>query len=229
MKRLTVWLLAGLIVVGMLSLGSLMPGLEKPALAEKPAGAEAKHAGRHGGGGRFGLLGTKMREELELTDEQVEKIKAIMKECFGDLRGKFKEAREDKEKFTALKENMEAAWKKAKAQIDEVLTAEQKAKIKEMREKGLKRFEEFKAKHKGEHKGKGGFLPLNLTEEQRGKVKALMAQIREAHKAGDTEKVKELRKKFADILTPEQKAKRAEMRKKWRENIKEWRKKRAEN
>ncbi|MDK1032063.1 MAG: hypothetical protein QGD94_08665 [Planctomycetia bacterium] len=208
MRSAKLWALAAVLVI-------VVAGSAIAETGDKPAAGKHKAAGHRRGrpGMRFMRgLGGKRGETLNITDEQRDKIKAIIKDNLGDLKGNFKDALGDKEKMAELGKQLKAAWEKAKPQILAVLTDEQKKKLEELKADAKKRFAEFREKHKG--KGPGKFL--DLTDDQKAAMKALVAQLREAHKAGDKDKIKKLRAGFADILTEEQRAKLKEMRAKRR-------------
>ena len=75
----------------------------------------------------------RMREFLGLTDEQVEKLKPILAKEFEEMRAKMKELGKDAapEDRRAAMEGMRERYQ---AQIGEILTAEQKAKVAKMRD-----------------------------------------------------------------------------------------------
>ena len=79
----------------------------------------------------------RMKKDLELTEEQVTKIKPILAEArekMDELRGKLDNDRD------ALREQGKAIWDETRAKIDEVLTADQRKKADELRaQRGAKR------------------------------------------------------------------------------------------
>lgn len=204
MRGAKLWALAAVLVI-------VVAGSAIAETGDKPAAGKLKAAGHRRGRPGMRLmrgLGGKRGEQLNITDEQREKIRTIIKDNLGDLKGKLKDARGDNEKMAELRKQRQAARKKARPQILAVLTDEQKKKLEELKADAKGGFAEFGEKRKG--KGPGRFL--DLTDDQKAVMKALVAQLREARKAGDRGKIKELRAGFADILTEEQLAKLKEMR-----------------
>lgn len=108
------------------------PGKKRPDAKKRPDGKKG-HDGRHG----------EIFSKLDLSDDQKAELAEIRKE-FGP---KFKEAREDKnrEAYGKLREEMIAA-------VQNVLTDEQRAKLKKLREAHGDRGDK---KGKGKGKGKG--------------------------------------------------------------------------
>jgi protein CpxP len=124
-----------LLVLSLLALGFSSAALR----AEEDGEASEDKKERRPKGGD----GEKMKTELGLTDAQAEQMKAIHEETESQM----KAIRDDE---TMSMEDKKAAGKKlheaTKAKIDAILSAEQKAKFSEMREKG----------GKGEKRGRSG-------------------------------------------------------------------------
>lgn len=94
---------------------------------------------------------TKMVQELNLTDEQIEQIKASKEEMNKEKKG--------------ARQSVDAARKKHQENIDKILTPEQKAKMQEMRKQRPDKKE--MRHHRGMHKmGKDSMRPC---PEMRGK------------------------------------------------------------
>lgn len=129
-----------LIAVCALAIGFAAPAIHAEPDATPPP---KKEGGPKGDGAR-------MKEQLGLTDEQAEKIKAIHAEEREQIQA-LREKEGDKEsKRGEMKKIREAT----KAKVDAVLTAEQREKAAKMREKMKERMEEKKGE-KGEKEGKG--------------------------------------------------------------------------
>lgn len=148
-----------------------------------------------GGPGGPGMRPAAMLERVGLTAEQKEKVKAIMDAADEASKGKTPEESAD-------------LHKKAFEQISkEVLNDEQRAKLEEARKAGP-----------GGPGGRGGMLDgLNLTEEQKTKAEAIMAEARkkaEANPDGRREAFREARKKVSDeVLNADQRKQLEERRK----------------
>lgn len=121
MKNLKMILAATLIVAGATMLNA-QDAKKKDCNHDHKA-----HAGHYKKGDHL----EKMKAELELTDEQVVKIKEIHA----------KRAEEKK----ALKEKMKTLSKAEREEIKAVLTEEQREKMKEIKEKRQEKFKEHKA------------------------------------------------------------------------------------
>ncbi|MHC4607173.1 MAG: hypothetical protein ACYTAF_09615, partial [Planctomycetota bacterium] len=88
-----------------------------------------------GGGGRGGMMGMgmdRMKEELGLSDEQVEQIQPILEEFMQDLPARMREAMQDGGGRDAMRQVFEEARDELSGQIKEHLTDEQKEKLDEM-------------------------------------------------------------------------------------------------
>jgi Spy/CpxP family protein refolding chaperone len=165
-----------------------------------PGGPERPAAGEEGGPG-----GARLKEALGLTDEQAEKLKTIREE--------------ERAKLEALR-------KETRAKLEGVLNKEQIARMEEFRERRLEG---------GRPGGPDGRLgervlermktDLALTDEQVKKIEAVFKKQREAalalrkdeaSKPVDREQLRSLRDstktQIDAILTPEQRAKMAELR-----------------
>jgi Spy/CpxP family protein refolding chaperone len=174
-------------------------------------------------GDRLGALRERMQEtakELNLTDEQKEKLQAAFREQFGKLRELHQDtslSQADRmEKFKAIRDEITAEAKK-------VLTPEQ--------------FEKWKQKQ-GQLGGQGGgpfarlqeaIKDLNLTEEQKEQLKPLheeqMAKLRELHQDSNlsvSEKVEKLKAILKDVAPKVKKVLDVEQYGKWEKSINQW-------
>jgi len=193
--------------------------LQSPVLA-----ADTNAPALPGGGSRVGGLRERMQEtarELNLTDEQKEKLQGIVRDHLEKLRDLRQDtslsAQDRKEKLQALRDDIQAEVKK-------VLTPEQ--------------FEKWKAKQ-GQAAGgsterpfarlEGAIKELNLTDDQKEQLKPLyqeqMEKLRDLHQ--DTslsipeklEKLKAIQKEIAPKL---KKVLDAEQYAKWEKSATEW-------
>ena len=129
----------------LLAVCALAIGFAAPAVhAEQDAPPPPKKEGGPKGDG------ARMKEQLGLTDEQAEKIKAIHAEERTQLNA-LREKEGDKE---SKREEMKKIRETTRTKVDAVLTPEQRQKAAKMREKMKERTEERKGE-KGEKEGKG--------------------------------------------------------------------------
>lgn len=104
-----------------------------PAKAQNEGGDKKPRAERPGG--QRGDQLARLKQELGLTEEQIEKLKPIFAEQAKEIQAIRKEAGEGADR-AALREKMQAVREKYKPQIEAVLTEEQKAKLAEIQAKG---------------------------------------------------------------------------------------------
>lgn len=169
----------------------------------------AQPGGRQPGFGGFGqaevytlvLTNTALQEEVKVTDAQKEKFKTIAekrdemtKKAGEGLKEKFAEAKDDKDKFQELFQSMQKDFAKVNEDVrkmtDEVLTAEQKKRLKQIhvQQLGFRVFDDPDAKREGKG-GKGGFGGgfggFGGTSEA---DKAVMKEVQTALKLSDSQK-----------------------------------------
>jgi Spy/CpxP family protein refolding chaperone len=160
MKRIFTLSVAALLFAG----SAMAQDVQKEAKKDK-AGKEWNKEGRHGKhkSGAFG-------KELNLTDAQKQQVKALNEE----YKGKMKALRSnDDAKLGDVKKQSRALREEQRAKMQNILTAEQKAKMAELKEKrksaekakGAKRFEQMQK-------------DLSLTADQSAKLKAQNEQFR---------------------------------------------------
>ncbi|MDB6122948.1 MAG: hypothetical protein JWQ71_1941 [Pedosphaera sp.] len=124
-----------LTLLAVLTLGSLVAFSTLSRAEDAPAKPDAKHGPREGGPGRGDMM-KKMAEELNLTDDQKEKLKPIMQEQgekMKALRDDTSATREDK--MAKMKEIRDAGATKIKA----ILTPEQTTKFEAMQKENQER------------------------------------------------------------------------------------------
>jgi Spy/CpxP family protein refolding chaperone len=167
--------------------------------------------GFFGGGGGGGDLGLLMREdvrkELEIVDEQMEKMRELqsslrdeMREMFSGLRDLNEEER--RAKFEELREKMETKRKEIETKVGEVLLPHQKDRLKQI---GLRM--------QMRYRGTSGLLndrladELGITEEQKKRLQAAAEKAREELEEKTQKLRDEAREKILSELTPEQRKK----------------------
>ncbi len=164
----------------------------------------------------------KMTEHLELTEAQQAKVRVILeskKDTMIELHKNENLTREEK------REQFKAAREDVKAQIDQVLTAEQQAKAEEFR-KNRKEHKKHKRGKRGKHMLKHMVNELDLTDAQQASAKKIMEDAKTERETileannGDRAAAKEELKahrtatkaKLRALLTEEQAAKFDEMK-----------------
>lgn len=193
---------------------------------EGPLGGHRPFAGG-GAGGPFGgdrpttAVLAMLSKQLELTDEQKEKITPILENTRAELR---KSA-----------EGAKSALQKSKDEIKAVLSDEQKGKLEKMKENiggaigGFMRANGPEIRERVQDAGqeialRAALGSLDLTDEQRGKLKELQDDVKQRREAIEAEmkpKMEELKKevktKLEATLTDEQKSQLKERIEKMRE------------
>ena len=139
--------------------------------------ASAQPGGGFGGGDltMSVLTNTALQEELKLTDKQKEDLKAVAEKqtkAFADARDKFKDLKGD---FTKIREFVAEIQADLKKEVDKILTAEQKKRLKQIsvQQLGMNAFNDPEAK---------GRFPLSEAQ------KDLMKEVQEALKLTDQQK-----------------------------------------
>jgi Spy/CpxP family protein refolding chaperone len=200
--------------VRLLALGSLlMLFIPTASQAQQPDQPRQPRQGFGFGGGAGNLIllqNEAVQKELELVDDQIEKLNALreksgegMRELFSGLRDLSEEER--REKFAELRETMEQRQKDAEAELNNILLPQQRDRLKQLTFQMQNRF------------GGGGAIggriaeELGITEEQREKLRTrereLMAEVDKKTRELRAEARAELLKE----LTPEQQAKYKEL------------------
>ena len=135
----------------------------------------------------------RMLDHLDLTDEQQAQLQA--------LRERHEEAMRE------LRENMAAMNEEHREALMNILTAEQREAMKEMRGKRGKFFGrrggEGKGRHDMQRRGQGAFSRLDLTAEQREQLK----ELRQKHRTAMRETRQKHRTALESVLTDEQREK----------------------
>lgn len=163
-------------ILAALTLGlalTLMPAMAQPGGPGGPGG--------HGPG--RGL--ERMKQTLQLTDQQVSQLQPL---------------------FAQQMEQHKARFQQMRTQMDSVLTAEQKTKLEAMKAE----WKENRGKGPRERGQRGDFAArLGLTQDQQDKLKAMREQGKQEMQA----EREAFKSKLAQVLTPEQLTKLEEMKK----------------
>jgi len=167
-----------------------------------------------------------LTEELDLTDEQATRIRAIFEEKHAEFQALRESAPEDHE---ARHEQFRALWEEARASMNEVLTDEQEARLEELHEsRGHRGFKGggFHGPHDPEEHLSRLTEALDLTdaqvaeiraifEEQRPKFEALhgdASEDREGRREAFMELREETHARVSAVLTEEQRARFEELK-----------------
>ncbi|HEX4412548.1 MAG TPA: hypothetical protein VH107_02900 [Lacipirellulaceae bacterium] len=170
--------------------------------------------GGPGGFGGGGLLGLAMRDEvqqeLQLVDEQKDKVHALsddmrtkvreeMGSMFQGLQGASDEDR--RAKFDEIRTKFESINKDMEKKLDGVLLPHQLERLKQIDLQN-------KMRQRGASALTGGDVAeaLNLSDEQRDKLEKRAAEVQEELQTKIKELQADARKKMIDVLTPEQQA-----------------------
>lgn len=196
----------------------LLTLLRAPICQAQPPGPPpgGGFGGPGGPGGPFGggIVGLAMREEvqkeLQIVDEQKEKVRALTEEMRNtvgnEMRGMFEQLRdlsneERRTKFDEIRAKMESINADYEKKLGEVLLPHQ-----------LERLKQIDLQSKIRRNGASALTngdvaqALNLTEEQREKLEKRAAEVQEEMQAKMRELQAEARQKIIDVLTPEQQA-----------------------
>jgi len=187
------------------------------SFAQAPGPPPGGGQGGFGGpGGPFGggLLGLAMRDEvqqeLQLVDEQKEKVRGIADgmrtKVQEEMRGMFDQLRdlsdEDRRaKFDEIRTKFESINADMEKQLDKVLLPHQLERLKQIDLQS-------KIRRNGASALTGGDIAaaLNLTDEQREKLEKRSAEVQEELQTKIRELQADARKKMLDVLTPDQQA-----------------------
>ena len=165
--------------------------------------------GMMGGGGMMGLVTREeIQQELQLVDEQKDKLRNITDEMRNKVRDQmrdvFSEMRdlnddERRAKFGEIRTKMESLNADTEKQLEKVLLPHQLERLKQI---DL----QTKLRYRGSSALTGGDVAkaLNLTDEQREKLEKRAAEVQEELQTKIRELQTDARKKMLDVLTPEQ-------------------------
>lgn len=178
-----------------------------------PGGGPSGPGGPGGpfGGGIMGLaVRNEVQQELQLVDEQKEKLRGLSDEMrnkvSGELRGMFEQMRdlsddERRAKFDEIRAKVETINSEFEKKLGEILLPHQ-----------LDRLKQIDLQSKIRRNGAAALTngdvaqALNLTEEQRAKLEKRATEVQEELQTKIRELQAEARQKIIDVLTPEQQA-----------------------
>ncbi len=185
--------------------------------AQPPGGFGGGPGGPGPGGG--GLLGIITREdvqqEIQLVDEQRNKVMDVVDEARDEMRNEmrsmFEEMRdlseeERRERFGEIREKMEKMNSDVESKLKKALLPHQ-----------LERLKQIELQTRMQQRGEGGLSSraiadaLDLTEEQREKLEKRAEEVRAELQDQIREAQAKAREKLLDVLTPAQKAKFEEL------------------
>lgn len=189
-------------------------------LAQPPGGPGGPGGpGFFGGPGGGGIQGLVMRdevqEEIQLVDEQREKVRTIVEESGekmrSEMRGLFEQMRdlsddERRERFGEIREKMEAMRSEVDGQLKKALLPHQYERLKQI---------DFQSRL--QQRGEGGMSvgavadALELTDEQREKLEQRAEEVRNELREKVRQAQSEAIEKMLDVLTPDQQAKIKEL------------------
>jgi Spy/CpxP family protein refolding chaperone len=169
-----------------------------------------------GGGGGFGgplgvLRDEQAREELGITDDQMEKLRAIQERMGERMRDQFRGLRdlsedERRERFSQMREQMQEQQEELQKEIDGVLLPQQRDRLKQIALQQQMRF--------GAQNALGSpnvAKELGITDEQREKLQEA-ARAAEEELREKTDKLREeAREKVLSVLTASQREKLKQM------------------
>jgi Spy/CpxP family protein refolding chaperone len=215
MNRSTFSQLCGALVIAAILAPSLV--YSQPPGDGGQRGGPGGFSGPFGGGG--GLLGLVMRDEvqqeIQLVDEQRDKVMKVAEESRekmrAEMRDMFEQMRdlsdeERRERFGEIRSKMEEMNAGVETQLKKALLPHQ-----------LQRLKQIDLQVRMQQRGEGGLSSrtvaevLELSDEQREKLEQRAEEVRQELQEKVRQAQSEAREKLLDVLTPEQKAKLEEM------------------
>lgn len=177
---------------------------------QQPGGPPQRGFGGPGGPGGLGgggILGLAMREEvqqeLQLVDEQKDKVRDLMddsmtrmREEIGPMFANFRDMSDEErqEAFAEVRKKAESMNAELEKDLGKILLPHQMERLKQI---------DLQSKVRGQ--GAGDIAKaLNLTDEQREKLEQRMVEVQEEMRTKIRELQAEAREKMLDVLTPEQ-------------------------
>ena len=166
-----------------------------------------------GGGGTLGLLNSeKVKEELELVDDQLEQLREIqeasrqsVRDIFSEMRGVPREERG--EMMREIQEKMAKRTKEYEEQIDDILLPHQQSRLKQLK---------FQSAGRGQ--GAGGSLSnqalldeLGVTDVQKEELEAAAAKAREKLQEKYQKLIREAENEILKVLSRDQREKYREL------------------
>ena len=196
----------------------LMLGVASPMFgqAPQPGGPPGQRGpggpgGFFGGGGIVGLIARdEVQQELQLVDEQKDKVRAItdemrnkVREQMRDVFGQMQNLSDDERraKFGEIRTKIDALSADTEKQLDKVLLPHQMERLKQI---DL----QTKVQSRGASALTSGDVAkaLNLTDEQREKLEKRAAEVQEELQTKIKQLQADAREKMLDVLTPDQQA-----------------------
>lgn len=160
------------------------------------------------GGGALGVLRDEAaREELGVTEDQMEKLQEIQRKSGEQMREMFSGMRdlsedERRERFADLREKMTKQQEEMQSQIDDVLLPQQRDRLKQIALQQRMRFGAQNALGSPEVAKE-----LGITDEQREKLQKVAQEAEEELRKKTEELREEAKQKILSVLTAEQKDK----------------------
>lgn len=164
------------------------------------------------GGGPLGVLRDQgAREELGITDDQMEKLQDIQRKSFEQMREMFSGMRdlsedERRERFAEMREKMTKAQEEMQTKIDDVLLPQQRDRLKQIALQQRMRFGAQNAMGSPEIAKE-----LGITDEQREKLRQVAQEAEEELRKKTEDLREEAKQKILNVLTAEQKDKLKEL------------------
>lgn len=161
-----------------------------------------------GGGGNLGMLmRDDVRKELEIVDDQVEKLQALsssMRDQMREMFSGFRDLSDDERraKFQEVRGKMEQQREKLQGQINEILLPHQRDRLKQVALQMQMRY-----------RGTSGVLSdrlaeeLDITDEQKEQLRAKAEEVRKELDEKIQKARTEAREALFEVLTPDQRAK----------------------
>ena len=187
-----------------------------PASAQRDGGFRGRGGSPFGGGGTLGLImRDDVQEELQLVNDQREKVEAAvddarqqmrdeMRDMFSQMRDLSDEQR--RERFGEIRARMESLNKDLEARLKNVLLPHQFERLKQIDVQA-------RIQQRGASALTSGELAdaINLTDEQRQRLEQRAEEVQQELQQKIAELRQEARNKMLDVLTPEQRAKLDEL------------------
>jgi Spy/CpxP family protein refolding chaperone len=199
-----------------LALGAALPVLGQPPQPGGPGGppgfgGPGGPGGFFGGGGLIGLVARdEVQQELQLVDEQKDKVRGITDEVRNKLRDQLRDIftqmrdlseEERRARFGEIRTKVEAVNADMEKQLEKVLLPHQ-----------LERLKQIDLQTKIQYRGASALTSgdvakaLNLTDEQREKLEKRAAEVQEELQTKIKQLQADARKKMLDVLSPDQQA-----------------------
>jgi Spy/CpxP family protein refolding chaperone len=182
-------------------------------LAQPPGGGPGGFGGTFGGGGLVGLVMREdVQQEIQLVDEQLDKVAAVAEESrenmWDELRSLRDETRDlgDEERRERFRSKMAELSADTEAKLAKALLPHQ-----------LQRLKQIDLQTRMQSRFEGGLSSravadaLELSEEQRENLEQRAEEVRQELQDKIRQAQAEAREKLLDVLTPEQKAKLQEL------------------